>query len=156
MYIHWDKSYEIDNLLIDTEHCMLMMLFRKLDIAIKTGEKEATLVRVLGEVKKFADFHFASEENLMHEVGYPDTEHHELLHSRLLSQLEVTIGRVNKKKELPEDLLYFLNHWIIEHIAREDKKIANYVKQSLKRPVAESIYHEYLCNFHSDYYKADD
>lgn len=144
MYIHWEPAYEIGNLLIDTEHRLLMMLFRKLDIAIKTGESEASMVRILQEVKKFADFHFSSEENLMHDVGYPDTERHELLHSRLLAQLEIMIGRVSRKKEFPEDLLYFLNHWILEHIAREDKKLATYVEASIRRPVAELIYPEYL------------
>ncbi len=144
VYIHWEKSFEIGNPLIDSEHRLLMMLFRKLDIAIKTGESGVTVVRILNEVKKFADFHFTSEENLMHEVAYPDVAHHEVLHSRLLAQLEVTIGRVSKKRELPDDLLFFLNKWVLEHIAREDQKIANFVRNSDKRPVAELIYAEYL------------
>jgi hemerythrin-like metal-binding domain len=144
VYIHWEKSYEIGNPLIDVEHRLLMMLFRKLDIAIKTGESGVTVVRILNEIKKFADFHFASEENLMHEVAYPDVVHHEVLHSRLLAQLEVTIGRISKKRELPDDLLFFLNKWVLEHIAREDQKIANFVQNSPKRPVAELIYPEYL------------
>ncbi|NDU87166.1 MAG: hemerythrin family protein, partial [Ferrovum sp.] len=102
------------------------------------------LLRILLEVKKFSEFHFISEENLMHEIHYPGTEAHELIHSELLSQLEVMIGRVSKKKEFPDDLLYFLNQWILGHIAHEDQHIADYARFSQNRPVAENIYPEYL------------
>ncbi|MBU6995717.1 bacteriohemerythrin [Ferrovum myxofaciens] len=144
MYIHWDKSYEIGNPLIDTEHRLLIMLFRKLDVAIKSAEPEATIMRILLEVKKFADFHFTSEENLMHEVGYPDTAAHEEIHSALLAQLEVMIGRVSKKREMPDDLLYFPNEWILQHIAQEDQKIADFARFSEHRPIGEFTYPEYI------------
>ncbi|MBW8072364.1 MAG: bacteriohemerythrin [Ferrovum sp.] len=146
MYIHWDKSYEIGNPLIDTEHRLLIMLFRKLDVAIKSAESEATLMRILFEIKKFADFHFTSEENLMHEIGYSGTEAHEAIHSALLAQLEVMIGRVSKKREMPDDLLYFMNEWILRHIALEDQNIADFARFSEHRPIGEFTYPEYLCH----------
>ncbi|WP_051861891.1 hemerythrin domain-containing protein [Ferrovum myxofaciens] len=72
MYIHWDKSYEIGNPLIDTEHRLLIMLFRKLDVAIKSAEPEATIMRILLEVKKFADFARFSEHRPIGEFTYPE------------------------------------------------------------------------------------
>ena len=58
MYIHWDKSLETGQQLLDAEHRILVMLFRKLDIAIKTKQPESILNRIVSEVRKFADFIF--------------------------------------------------------------------------------------------------
>lgn len=144
MFIYWDKKFEIGNKLIDTEHRMLIMLFKKLDIAIKTGEPKDAILNVIVEVKKFAEFHFVSEENLMREVGYPELARHEAIHSGLLSQLEVVISRISQKREFPDDLLFFLNNWTITHIGLEDQKIADYVRDSESRPIAEIIYPHFL------------
>ena len=144
MFIYWDKKLEIGNQLVDTEHRMLIMLFRKLDIAIKTGQSENAIRHVIVEVKKFAEFHFASEENLMREVGYPELSRHEAIHSHLLQQLEVLISRMSRRREFPEDLLFFLSNWTIRHIGLEDQKIADYVRESEARPIAEAIYSHFL------------
>lgn len=144
MFIHWDRKLEIGDTMIDTEHRMLIMLFKKLDIAIKTGQSPDAIRLVIVEVKKFAEFHFASEENLMREVGYPEFARHEAIHSGLLSQLEVLISRIFYRREYPDDLLFFLNSWTITHIGREDKKLSDFVAKSEARPMAESVYAQFL------------
>ena len=57
MYIHWDKKLELGNDLIDTQHRMLILLCRKLDIAIKSNVDKKGILRVMLEVKKFSEFH---------------------------------------------------------------------------------------------------
>ncbi len=52
------KSLELDNDLIDTQHRMLIMLCRKLDIAVKAKKSKQTLRWVMLELKKFTEFHF--------------------------------------------------------------------------------------------------
>lgn len=144
MYIHWEKELELGNDLIDTQHRMLILLCRKLDIAIKTRETEQTVLRVMLELKKFTEFHFVSEENLMHEIGYPHVADHALIHSDLLRQLDMALSKIGHRKELPEDLLFFLNKWLGYHVIHEDLKIAEYVKNGKRRPIGENLYAEYL------------
>ena len=144
MYIHWDKKFETGNELVDAQHRILIMLFKKLDIAIKTGLPNKTIFRIIVEVRKFAEFHFYSEENLMLEVGYPETAAHEVIHSNLIAELNLMVARITRHREFPDDLLSFLNEWLIEHIGQEDKKIVEFVNASEQRPVAESIYPQYL------------
>lgn len=144
MYIHWDKEMELGNDLIDTQHRILILLCRKLDIAIKTRETEQTIRRVMLELKRFTEFHFVSEENLMLEIGYPGVEQHMLIHSDLLRQLEDALIKINRHNELPEDLLYFLNKWLGDHVIHEDMKIAEYVAEAKRRPIGENLYAEYL------------
>lgn len=144
MYIHWDKKYETGQPLIDAEHRLLVMLFRKLDVAIKTQLSDKTLTRIILEVRKFVEFHFVSEENLMHESNYPDTTAHRAVHTELLMKLNSMTAQLASHREYPDDLLSFLNDWLIDHIARHDQEIAEYVRKSENRPVAELIYKEYL------------
>ena len=144
MYIHWEKKLELSNDLIDTQHRIMILLCRKLDIAIKTGEPEQRVRWIMVELKKFTEFHFISEENLMHEVGYPGVHEHGIIHTELLMQLNTMLGKISRRRESPEDLLYFLNKWLGKHVAHEDLKIAEYVKTSGRRPIGENLYSEYL------------
>lgn len=144
MYVHWEKELELGNDLIDTQHRILVLLCRKLDIAIKGQQSEQSVRWIMLELKKFTEFHFISEENLMHEIGYPGVDEHALIHSDLLGQLDMAIAKIAHHKEFPEDLLFFLNKWLIQHVVQEDLKIAEYGKNSDKRPIGENLYAEYL------------
>ena len=130
MYIHWDDELSLGNDLID--------------IAIKTRQSEQALRWVMLEVKKFAEFHFLSEENLMHEINYPDTSDHALIHSELLMQMDMLLAKVSHHKEFPEDLLFFLNTWLVGHIVHEDMKIAEYANNAERRPIGEELYAQFL------------
>lgn len=144
MYIRWEKAYETGQPLIDAEHRLLVMLFRKLDIGIKTHQPDATLTRIVLEVTKFVQFHFVSEENLMRETNYPGLEAHRKLHADLLVELKEMTSKLSAHREYPEDLLYFLNQWLIKHIADNDQLVARHARDASDRPVAELIYQEYL------------
>ncbi len=135
------------NGLIDTQHRILVLLCRKLDIAIKTGQPEQTIRWIIVELKKFTEFHFVSEENLMHEIGFPGVGEHALIHTDLLLQLEMMLAKISHHKEFPEDLLYFLNKWLVQHVVAEDMKIAEYVRNAAKRPIGEELYEQYLSGF---------
>jgi hemerythrin-like metal-binding protein len=144
MYIHWDKSYETGHPLIDAEHRLLVMLFRKLDVAIKTHQPDATTARIVVEVRKFVEFHFASEENLMSETNFPGFAAHVAAHSELMTEAQLMMSKLATHREYPDDVLTFLNRWLIEHIAHHDQEVARHVRGSFRRPVAESCYSEYL------------
>lgn len=135
---------ELGNDLIDTQHRILVLLCRKLDIAIKTKRSEQTIRWVTHELRKFTEFHFVSEENLMHEIGYPNVDDHALIHSELLMQLEMMLAKISHHKEFPEDLLHFLNKWLMHHVINEDMKIAQFAAESEKRAIGEDLYEEIL------------
>lgn len=144
MYINWAKSYETGHPLIDAEHRILVMLFKKLDVAIKTRQSDEILARTVMEVRKFVDFHFVSEENLMLETNYPGAASHHKIHTALMVEFNAKISRVVSHREYPEDLLDFLCRWLVNHIAGHDQKVAKHILEASKRPVAENIYDEYL------------
>lgn len=144
MYIQWNKKYETGQPLIDAEHRLLVMLFRKLDVGIKTRQPDAVIARIVLEVRKFVEFHFVSEENLMRETGYPQTDSHRTIHAELLLVLSAMTGKLASHREYPEDLLDFLSTWLVEHIAGHDQQVAQHIRASRDRPIAELVYAEYL------------
>ncbi|MCC7135441.1 MAG: hemerythrin family protein [Nitrosomonas sp.] len=144
MYIQWKKSYETGHSLIDAEHRLLVMLFRKLDVAIKTRESETSVSRIVQEVKQYVKFHFISEENLMYETNYPRIEGHIAIHTHLLVELNNMTSKLTLHQEFPEDVLDFLSDWLTNHIAHHDQLLAKHVDSATDRPVAELIYPEYL------------
>lgn len=144
MYVHWDRSFETDHPLIDAEHRLLVLLFRKLDVAIKSQQPEAVLRHIIRELVRYVEFHFVSEENLMRETAYPGLSAHAKIHGELLAELRAFIQRLLDRQEFPEDLVYFLNRWLIQHIAVHDRQVAAHVAKSVARPVAELAYPEYL------------
>lgn len=144
MYVHWDRALETDHPLVDAEHRLLVLLFRKLDVAIKTQQPEAALRHVIREVVRCVEFHFVSEENLMRETGYPGLEAHAQVHGELLAELRAFIHRLAERREFPEDLLYFLNRWLTQHISIHDRQVVAHVATSGARPIAELAYPEYL------------
>lgn len=144
MYIHWDRQFETDHPLVDAEHRLLVLLFRKFDVAIKTQQPEPVLRHIIREVVRCVEFHFVSEENLMRETAYPGLDAHAKLHGELLAELKDYIQRITERKEFPEDLLYFLNGWLTQHIATHDRQVVAYVARARERPIAELAYAEYL------------
>ena len=144
MFIHWDASLETGQTLIDAEHRILVFLFRKLDVAVKTGQSQTTISHIINEVKRFVEFHFVSEENLMRETNYPQLLAHQSQHADLLVELGLLASKVVRHLEFPEDLLFFLNNWLLEHIASHDRHVARHICDAVVRPVAEHAYGEYL------------
>ncbi|MBU4045006.1 MAG: hemerythrin family protein, partial [Gammaproteobacteria bacterium] len=122
----------------------LVLLLKKLDLAITNRMGEKVVMGILLEIKKFTEFHFLSEENLMSELRYPGLADHERIHSELLGQLNVFIAKINRKQETPEDILPQIVSWVANHVVSEDLKIAEYVKSSSYRPIAEECYALYL------------
>jgi len=144
MRIHWNKKYDTGQPLIDAEHHILVMLFKKLDVAIKTKQSDAVITRIVSEVRRFVDFHFFSEENIMLETGYPDFKKHQKIHSNLLIELNAKISKVVSHREYPDDLLDFMSRWLINHIEKHDQDIATHIKQTKNHAFAEEYYLEFL------------
>lgn len=144
MLISWKKELEIGNELIDSQHRMLVMLLRKLDMAVKNQMEHRVIMGIFLEIKRFTEFHFLSEENLMAELGYPGLSEHEKIHSELLVQVNVYIAKINRKQEFADDVLEALHTWFAHHVVGEDLKLAEYVRTSKMRPIAEEYYGLYL------------
>ena len=114
---------------VDAEHRQLFAIIQRVEDALGC---EGDLVQVLAfaAVQELLDYtrsHFASEERLMRDAGYPRLEEHLHLHTNLLQ----TVDAMALKIALGDpgaclDLSRFLFTWLIDHILLEDRLFAEF------------------------------
>jgi hemerythrin len=128
----WDKKFAIGQLRIDYEHQMFLELMRNVSLAAEQGEPKEWLVRLLREVRKYADFHFYSEENAMLKMGYPDYATHQQQHSEIVEMLDGRItAYINDQIDIDAVIVFMLDGFAL-HSTHSDKKLAKYLA---KKPV---------------------
>ena len=120
----WDKGYEIGHEFIDSQHRMLVDLIGMTSAAISANAPRARMLRVFQQLKKFAEFHFVSEECYMLDTEYAGYAEHQKAHSHLLSELSAHIANFNRDKSDARDVLAFLNRWLTVHLTEDDRRIA--------------------------------
>ncbi|MFY7867291.1 bacteriohemerythrin [Roseateles sp.] len=125
--IHWDSRYEIGHPRIDHEHQVFVDLIRAVSREALHPVAPERASRLLQEVKKYAEFHFVSEENIMMDADYPDTESHREQHAQLLFQLDERLHRVRLGSLDLQAVAEFMFHWFALHTTQEDKKIADFL-----------------------------
>ena len=125
------KDLETGNALIDQEHKELINAINKLLDACSVGKGRDTLKETAEFLYKYTDKHFSDEEKLQLSSHYPDYANHKKYHEEfkkvvrdIVNQLNtegatvVLVGKVNSS----------IAGWLINHIKREDVKVAAHVK----------------------------
>jgi hemerythrin len=126
----WRSEFETGVEEIDLQHHYFVNLINRLSKSLTTRDHDPAQNRLLNELMKFAQFHFASEENLMSSLNYADLEEHKRLHIKLLNTLNGRIGLFQQDLAEADQLLEFLREWFLNHILVEDKKLTAYLKSS--------------------------
>jgi len=125
----WNDSYSVDVHTIDSQHQTLIRLAGDLHRAILAGAVKASLAQLLARLVQYTQEHFAHEEELMQQAGYPDLPAHKLEHEdltrRVLAfQMDFEAGRIGTAI----GLLQFLKEWLQKHLIESDQKYAPYLK----------------------------
>ncbi|TCS61299.1 hemerythrin [Varunaivibrio sulfuroxidans] len=132
----WKAKYTTGITLLDDEHKELLELVNTLISALESpNEGAATHAHVIDGYRKVHDHivaHFADEERLMHNIGFPDVTEHITQHEALRQELE-QLGKMIKEGRTPENwepLASMLNVWVLRHIMSHDVKIRTYLHRS--------------------------
>ena len=73
--------------------------------------------------------HFVEEEKLMAEYAYPDLAKHRRLHENALERFNRIRQKVERNEpEATKELFHFSVEWLKDHIIREDKVMAEYIR----------------------------
>jgi hemerythrin len=125
MAIEWNDKYRIGNDAIDEEHKELFRIAIRFLEATGIDAKRACA----GELRAYTKEHFRREEILMHEVGYPLTATHQMLHTDLISKLGAVEASIERGELHQPELEEFINFWFIKHMAAVDAPLVVYVKR---------------------------
>jgi len=125
--IQWNDKFSVGHERIDHEHQVFLDLIRNVAYAADHHFPQERITRLLEEVRKYADFHFYSEENIMLDNDYPDYEAHHREHKLLLFRLDDKLCELRKGDIGLHEIVQFLFEWFALHTIASDRKLANHV-----------------------------
>ncbi len=118
--------------LIDQQHQELVNLLNRLNNAVKNNKSREDIYRIIDDVIAFTRLHFATEEQLMIQSGYPDIEWHKDKHKQLMQDALHLKGKLAYVGE--EMFTDWFNHWpfnrVLAHIQYADKQFEDHLLQS--------------------------
>lgn len=132
--VTWDKTLSIGVKQFDEQHMVLFELINNLAAAMSKGEASSKIGEVLGELIKYADIHFKTEEKVFEKYGYPGCEEHTVIHKNLVDTVIGLQDDLNRgKKVMSTEVLDFLQNWIYGHIMVEDKKYEEFLTSKMPK-----------------------
>ena len=117
---------------IEQQHQELVNMFNKLNDAVKNHESRKNIYRLIDDIISYTGFHFATEERVMLQSGYPEIEAHKHKHEELIKDARRLKDKLDNVGE--EMFTEWFNHWpftkVVAHIQYADKPMEDHVIQS--------------------------
>ena len=123
MELEWQKDFETGNEYVDLQHRYFVDLIKRVSMNFKESDDDAYKERLINELRKYAEFHFTSEENIATSCNLPGVSAHHQRHQELLEEFNYIAEDLNKGKKTVDEFIAFLTHWFIGHTIYEDKKL---------------------------------
>lgn len=123
--IEWMEGYRIGHTEIDAHQQQLFDLTNRM----LATQDVATLRQLLQELYRNACDHFALEERLMDELGYPGVDAHRQAHRRTLDRLDILCMDVGKGMLNKRGIEALMREWAEKHVPGEDAVFGHYLAQ---------------------------
>lgn len=122
MVYNWTEDLAVGHSQIDADHKQLYRLVDTLFEAMRSGKGNAMLGGILDELVRYTVSHFAREEKLMQQIGYPSYADHKSAHEALTLEVQSLQRRFQQGSvALSLDVFKFLGEWLRNHIMTHDK-----------------------------------
>lgn len=126
--ISWSDSLSVKVKQFDDQHKKLVDMVNQLFDAMKAGKGNQVMGDILKSLIQYTQTHFAAEERIMKQYGYPDVEAHKKEHNALVMQvLDLQKQFQEGKAVLTQNVMTFLRDWLSKHIQGDDKKYGVYL-----------------------------
>jgi hemerythrin len=120
----WDaKQHSVHVQKFDSDHKHLFALVNQLTDAMQARRGKNVLGIILGQLVRYTQQHFASEEVEMARTAFPEYKLHVSEHQQLTAKVEGFAREYEAGNALVSiELLHFLRDWLEQHILDTDKK----------------------------------
>lgn len=122
--IDWKEDYALGIDEVDFEHREMIALINKLYSSMRDGAEAEEVQTFLAEVHARIAAHFALEERLMQQIGYPEYTAHKADHELLLDDiLDIMDSSEAHEAFDPDVLAAQLDHWFTDHFKTFDSRL---------------------------------
>jgi hemerythrin len=106
---------------MDQQHAVLMDTLNDLRLAVAQGVPHDRVAKELNRLVDFTAMHFASEERLLIQHGFPAAVDHRQAHERLMDQIHQIVQRASHmgNSEI-QPLIAVLGYGFADHIGQLD------------------------------------
>jgi hemerythrin len=126
--LSWRPEYSVNIAELDCQHQNLFRIVQNLRQAIAAGRGHEVTESVLNTVVNYTMHHFATEENLMQQHGFPGAAAHRIEHNRLTMKISrLQTEHAAGKPDAAECFLHFLQEWLEEHMLKRDKEYVQFL-----------------------------
>ena len=140
MALVWREDISVGDNQIDDDHKGLIAIINAAEDVINGSGSRRDLERVLERLEQYTREHFAREEALQRQVGYPFHEAHVLEHKNLIRTLNEIRGRVSGAKDaysyekVLQGLVDLLEDWLMNHVMLHDLRMRAFIDRSKEKP----------------------
>ena len=128
--LHWTSDLEVGIEEIDKQHQQLVNYINHLYDAHHSGSREE-MAKALDELIQYTVDHFAYEEEMLRQSGYPLLAPHARVHQHFVDKVGTFKNRFNNGDDIGQELLDLMEGWLFMHIRRNDHGYAEHVKKSI-------------------------
>lgn len=125
----WNEAMSVGVPALDSDHRCLVRIINLLAEVDHGAEARSTVETVLETLAMYARYHFAREERLMVQCGFPASQFHHAEHDEFTDYvhgLRVDLaGRATP--DVAKDLFNYLTEWLRHHILIQDMAYKPYV-----------------------------
>jgi len=125
----WNSTLATGVKIVDQQHKVLVDMINGLYAAMKAGQGQDVLEKLLDGLAAYTVQHFDMEEKYFDQFKYAETATHKQAHTTLKKQVMDFIGQYKSGKAgVSMDIMNFLRDWLVNHIQKTDMR---YVKTFL-------------------------
>lgn len=128
--IEWTEDLKVGIDLVDDQHKLLIQHLSDFSIALGSGKEAGEILKTLGFLIDYTDFHFSAEVRYMEELGYPGRPHHVKQHEEFTSTLGNLVEDFEEEgitKALADSIDTFLWNWLSNHIKTVDVEFGKFL-----------------------------
>jgi len=128
----WTQALSVGIAAVDEQH---RELFRRVDALLQatTDGNPVEATRMLGFLAEYVEFHFAAEEALMRDHGYPGIEAHLAEHVHLRNQVALVAEEYRRSGPVPalvSRMHHLLADWLRAHVGLTDSAMARFMRRA--------------------------
>ena len=128
----WQDNLNTGIQVIDDQHRRIVEMINQLHAA-QTGGSQLVVAEVIDELVDYTLSHFAFEEELMEEAGYPFCAAHKRVHEVFTKRVSEYRMRFQAGEDVVDELKSMLSRWLFNHIRGDDQAYAEQVKAHLNQ-----------------------
>ncbi len=130
MTLRWGPELEIGISVIDSQHERIVEYINKAEHSHQHHSQDE-LLEVLDELVDYTLSHFAFEETLMEEAGYPFCKAHKKVHALFTRRVTGYYDRAKAGEDVTEELMHTLKSWLVNHIKHDDRDYSGAVRANM-------------------------